>query len=68
VYLHPWEIDPSQPRLKVSRLSRFRHYLNLHKTAARLCRLLRDFSFGPMVEVIEERGLLRDRAWGDSHV
>ena len=31
-YLHPWEIDPEQPRLPASRLGRFRHYRNLHKT------------------------------------
>jgi polysaccharide deacetylase family protein (PEP-CTERM system associated) len=29
VYLHPWEIDPSQPRIRAGRLSRFRHYCNL---------------------------------------
>jgi polysaccharide deacetylase family protein (PEP-CTERM system associated) len=43
-YLHPWEIDPDQPRqAHAPRLSRFRHYLNLHRTEVRLRRLLRDF-------------------------
>ncbi|OGR06323.1 MAG: polysaccharide deacetylase [Deltaproteobacteria bacterium RIFOXYD12_FULL_50_9] len=48
-YLHPWEIDPGQPRMqKASRLSRFRHYNNLDKTEERLHRLLGDFAFGPI--------------------
>jgi polysaccharide deacetylase family protein (PEP-CTERM system associated) len=48
-YLHPWEIDPDQPRMKnASWLSRFRHYNNLEKTEARLNRLLGDFAFGPI--------------------
>src|SRR5262245_11123254 len=38
-YLHPWEIDPDQPRLQVGRLSRFRHYCNLRETESRLRRL-----------------------------
>lgn len=48
VYLHPWEIDPGQPRVNGSRFSRFRHYVNLDKTEARLRRLLQDFRFAPL--------------------
>ena len=45
-YTHPWEIDPEQPRVAgASRLSNFRHYLNLHRTESRLQRLLRDFAW-----------------------
>jgi hypothetical protein len=45
-YTHPWEFDPGQPRLQVrSRLSRFRHYVNLSRTEARLELLLRDFAW-----------------------
>jgi polysaccharide deacetylase family protein (PEP-CTERM system associated) len=51
-YLHPWEIDPDQPRMAVGRLSRLRHYRNLHVTAARLERLLRDFAFGPLSDLL----------------
>ncbi len=48
-YLHPWEIDPGQPRMRQARaFSRFRHYNNLQKTAARLDRLLGDFLFRPL--------------------
>lgn len=51
-YFHPWEIDPDQPRMKGSRLSRFRHYTNLHRTHERLTRLLDDFAFAPIKEII----------------
>ena len=51
-YTHPWEIDPEQPRVAASsRLSRFRHYNNLHLTAPRLDRLLRDFAWDRMDRV-----------------
>jgi polysaccharide deacetylase family protein (PEP-CTERM system associated) len=53
-YLHPWEIDPEQPRLPAGALSRFRHYRNLHKTEARLRRLLNDFAFAPIRSVLED--------------
>jgi polysaccharide deacetylase family protein (PEP-CTERM system associated) len=43
-YLHPWEIDPGQPRVAgVTLKTRFRHYINLHRTEHRLGRLLEDF-------------------------
>lgn len=52
VYLHPWEFDPEQPRIKgASLLSRFRHYNNLAKTYHRLKALLTEFQFAPMQEV-----------------
>lgn len=54
VYLHPWEIDPSQPRINGARLSRFRHYLNLDKTESRFRQLLRDFRFAPLQRLQEE--------------
>jgi polysaccharide deacetylase family protein (PEP-CTERM system associated) len=48
-YLHPWEIDPDQPRQhQAPALSRFRHYLNLGRTEARLRRLLREFAWTRM--------------------
>jgi polysaccharide deacetylase family protein (PEP-CTERM system associated) len=51
-YMHPWEVDPSQPRLSAGRLGRFRHYRNLNKTEARLRRLLGDFRFAPLRDVL----------------
>jgi polysaccharide deacetylase family protein (PEP-CTERM system associated) len=45
-YLHPWELDPDQPREKrVPRWHRFRHYVNLSTTSAKLRRLVADFEF-----------------------
>ena len=53
-YLHPWEIDPGQPRFHdASRLSKFRHYNNLHKTKFRFEKLLSDFAFGPIEALFE---------------
>jgi polysaccharide deacetylase family protein (PEP-CTERM system associated) len=51
-YLHPWEIDPMQPRLPAKGLSRFRHYHNLHRTERRLRRLLAEFVFGPIAGLV----------------
>ena len=44
-YIHPWEIDPGQPRISASLGSRLRHYTGLHRTAGRLARLLGKFRF-----------------------
>jgi polysaccharide deacetylase family protein (PEP-CTERM system associated) len=53
-YLHPWEVDPDQPRIPAGRLTTFRHYRNLHKTEGRLKRLLQDFAFGTVSEVLAQ--------------
>src|SRR5207244_13551581 len=58
IYLHPWELDPDQPRLNGPVKSRIRHYTNLGKTEVKLRRLLEAFSFGPVRGVLRERGLL----------
>jgi polysaccharide deacetylase family protein (PEP-CTERM system associated) len=58
VYLHPWEIDPDQPRMKVHGLTRFRQYVGLNRTVRKLERLLTDFSFGPAIDVLRELGLV----------
>jgi polysaccharide deacetylase family protein (PEP-CTERM system associated) len=52
VYLHPWELDPDQPRLSPGRLAAFRHYVNLGRTERRLRRLLRDFRFGTLSDAL----------------
>ena len=56
-YLHPWEIDPDQPRVKTSLFSKFRHYNNLHKCQDRLENLLNEFNFSNMNEHIEKLDL-----------
>jgi polysaccharide deacetylase family protein (PEP-CTERM system associated) len=58
-YLHPWEIDTGQPRIQARWLSRFRHYNNLHRFEPRLRRLIRDFRFSSMADVLEREGLGR---------
>lgn len=51
-YFHPWEIDPGQPRIAgINAKTRFRHYLNLQRTEARLKRLLGDFRWGRMDDI-----------------
>lgn len=54
VYLHPWELDPWQPRISASWLSRFRHYQNLESTESKCCRLLDDFLWAPMEEAFPQ--------------
>ncbi len=44
-YVHPWEVDPDQPRLDVSWSARARHYGGLARTVPRLERLLAEFRF-----------------------
>ena len=51
-YLHPWEIDPEQPRLSAPALGQFRHYFNLGRTEQRLRTLIRDFSFSTMIALL----------------
>lgn len=54
VYLHPWEIDPAQPRIRAGALNRFRHYVNLDRTEERLEQLLRDFCFAPLADTLTQ--------------
>ena len=48
IYVHPWEVDPDQPRLDVGWLTRVRHYGGIRRTAGRLRRLLAEFRFQPV--------------------
>jgi polysaccharide deacetylase family protein (PEP-CTERM system associated) len=52
-YLHPWEIDPEQPRIPVPAATRVRHYANLGKTEGRLRRILEDFRFTTIGSVVQ---------------
>ena len=51
-YLHPWEIDPAQPRLAAGWLGRFRHYRHLDRTEERLRQLVADFRFDTMQNLV----------------
>jgi len=54
-YLHPWELDPEQPRIAGTGMkTRFRHYVNLHLTEPRLRKLLRDFRWSRIDQVFPE--------------
>ena len=44
-YIHPWELDADQPRVRCSWLTRVRHYGGLRATVPRLDRLLAEFPF-----------------------
>lgn len=52
-YVHPWEVDPGQPRMRLSRSKAFRHYMNLDKTLERLDHLLEDFEFASIQAILK---------------
>jgi len=51
-YTHPWEIDPTQPRVACGSRARFRHYLNLDRTESRLIRILDEYRFSTVSAVM----------------
>ncbi|MEW8034637.1 MAG: XrtA system polysaccharide deacetylase [Candidatus Thiodiazotropha sp.] len=55
-YMHPWEIDTGQPRIKSNMLSEFRHYNNISKFDQRLRKLLQDFKFSTVSDVLKRNG------------
>jgi len=52
IYLHPWEIVPIMPRLKLPLQSRFITYCGIKSTRTKLEGLLDSFSFAPVREVL----------------
>jgi len=52
VYIHPWEIDDKQPRMKGNAIANFRHYVNLTKNELKIRRLLTDFRFTTIKDLI----------------
>jgi polysaccharide deacetylase family protein (PEP-CTERM system associated) len=57
-YLHPWEVDPAQPVIEAGMISKFRHYTNLSRTESRLRRLIGEFRFAPVRQVLQHLELL----------
>ncbi len=56
IYFHPWEIDPDQPRVAGAPLkSRLRHYTNLSAMAGKLKRLIGDFAWGRVDQIVAAR-------------
>jgi polysaccharide deacetylase family protein (PEP-CTERM system associated) len=60
LYIHPWEVDPEQPRLPASRTAQLRHHVGLHTTLDKLRSVMTDFAFGPIADVLD----MRSRAAG----
>ncbi len=53
-YIHPWEVDPEQPRMRCSKTARFRHYVGLRNTECKLEKLLQSFSFSSVSNVLNQ--------------
>jgi polysaccharide deacetylase family protein (PEP-CTERM system associated) len=56
-YLHPWEVDPDQPRFEVPAATRVRHYTGLKSNMHRLQRLMEQFRFESVSSVLERAGV-----------
>jgi len=52
-YLHPWEFDPGQPRIKTDMFRHMRHYFNIEKTETRFKKVLRDFKFDTVKSILQ---------------
>jgi polysaccharide deacetylase family protein (PEP-CTERM system associated) len=65
-YIHPWELDPDQPRLQVPLKTKIRHYGGLGRTLPRLRRLLSTFEFQPIAETLGLQASALDRESRDS--
>jgi polysaccharide deacetylase family protein (PEP-CTERM system associated) len=61
IYIHPWEVDPEQPRVPgLPWKSRLRHYINLGTTLDKFRRLLETHRFGPVSQILDEIGNLEE--------
>jgi len=56
LYLHPWEVDPGQPRQRLGGVRGFRHYVNLKRTLPKLDALLRSHTFSTLSAALSQRG------------
>ena len=54
LYFHPWEFDPEQERLPLTRLNRFRTYVGINRSRARLEALLQRYRFARAVDVAQQ--------------
>lgn len=54
-YVHPWELDPEQPRINGGVTARLRHYFGIRNLEGRFRRLLRDFEFDTLGAVVAEQ-------------
>jgi polysaccharide deacetylase family protein (PEP-CTERM system associated) len=64
-YIHPWELDPEQPRVPVSLKTRIRHYGGLHRTLPRLHGLLSRYRFQSIATTLGLAGAMPAGHAGD---
>ncbi len=58
LYVHPWELDPGQPRVDgVGVLARIRHHVGIGRHAGKLRRVLQSFPFSTARQVLGEQGV-----------
>jgi len=54
MYFHPWEFDQDQPKIDLPALKKFRHYVGLKQNRQKFQKLLRDFEFMTIEQMIDE--------------
>jgi polysaccharide deacetylase family protein (PEP-CTERM system associated) len=59
LYFHPWEFDPRQTRLPLGFLSRWRTYMGISRSRARLMALLKKYRFTRAIDVARELEIQR---------
>ncbi|MBU0616758.1 MAG: DUF3473 domain-containing protein [Planctomycetes bacterium] len=60
IYVHPWELDPDQPRLPLGPLAQWRHRVNLHRTESKLEHLLRAHRFDAAQNILQHVRIKRE--------
>ncbi|TMA47528.1 MAG: DUF3473 domain-containing protein, partial [Deltaproteobacteria bacterium] len=69
IYLHPWELDPAHPRLRVrGKRGVSTHYLRLRSTEKKVRRLLAEFPFAPIERVLGLDPARNEECWSDRAV
>jgi polysaccharide deacetylase family protein (PEP-CTERM system associated) len=56
LYVHPWELDPEQPRVRAGFTTRMRHYTGIKSVKPKLSSLMREYRFGPIWDVVADVG------------
>ncbi len=54
LYFHPWEFDPDQAQLPLAPLTKFRTYVGISRSRARLVSLLQDYRFSRAIDVVKQ--------------
>jgi polysaccharide deacetylase family protein (PEP-CTERM system associated) len=57
MYFHPWEFDPDQPKIGLSKFKKFRHYVGLNSNRKKFQNLLNDFNFTTIEDLIKKERL-----------